>query len=174
MPDLILEIQSAAPRKLAALLELTMTPGGVWRHEELRAILKWHLNDPQALHPGAWSCSNSSLGQDFISAEKENNKTIQELFKASNTPLKVLRQVKEFAKAQVEHPASSWPADISRMIYYVAIAAALARHRARITRMSTRQILQAFQWALTQPWITPWIRELLTESVQILESRRSI
>ena len=173
MPDLTHEIQTAAPRKLAALLELAMTPDGVWQHEELRAIFEWHLNDPQALHPCGGSGSNSSLSQDFTTAKNENNKTIEELFRASNTPLKLLRQVKDFAKAQVEHPASSWPTEVSRMIYYLAIAAALARHRARITRMTNQQILQGFQWALTQPWITPWIRELLNESLQILESRRS-
>lgn len=174
MADLTFEIQTASPQKLAALLELIMTPGGVWRNEELRAILEWHLKNPQALHPRRGLRPNSPHSQDFALAEKKNHKTLQELFDAWNTPLELLRQVKDFSKAQVEHPSSSWPAEISRLVYYVAIAVAIVRHQTRITRMTDQHILRAFQWALAQPWITPWIHELLNNSLRILESRTRI
>lgn len=174
MADLTFEIQTASPQKLAALLELVMMPGGVWRNEELRAILEWYLNDPQALHPRSGFRPNSPISQDFAPGEKDNHKTLQELFDAWNTPLNLLRQVKDFSKAQVEHPSSSWPAEISRLIYYVAIAVAIVRHHTRITRMTNQHIFRAFQWALAQPWITPWIQELLHNSLRILESRPRI
>ena len=163
MPDLTLEIQKAAPQKLAALLELVMAPGGAWQVEELHAILEYQLSNPLQFQAEE-APSTSQPREENGGGDGPRVKTLQELFEHPAAPLELLRQVKDFAKAHMEHPASAWPSEVARLIYYTAIAVAWARHRNRISQMSFQEIERAFQWTLEQSWITPAIRQVVREA----------
>ena len=227
MPDLTLEVRQAAPQKLAALLELVMTPEGAWQQEELRAILQGRLNPSQPPPPeDASSESHPPLEESILAGDLEIQ-TLQELFNPNSKvgadgiaqrldaqgfaptkavsegdtaeeaqspacqsavarppratsefgftgagpSLELLRQVKDFTKAHLEHPGSAWPSEVARMVYYTAIAAALVRHHARITRMAPEEIQRALQWGLAQPWATPSLRDLFQEAIHFLAAR---
>lgn len=171
MPDPTLEVQQAAPHRLAALLELVMTPGGGWQREELHAILQGRLNPSQPPPEEDANSESHPPLEEFILAGDLEIQTLQELFSGADPSLELLRQAKDFAKAHLEHPGSAWPSEVARMIYYAAIAAALVRRHARITRMAPEEIQRALQWGLAQPWATPSLRDLFQEAVHFLAAR---
>ena len=148
-----------------------MTPEGAWQQEELRAILQGRLNPSQPPPPeDASSESHPPLEESILAGDLEIQ-TLQELFRGPDSSLELLRQVKDFAKAHLEHPGSAWPSEVARMVYYTAIAAALVRHHARITRMAPEEIQRALQWGLAQPWATPSLRDLFQEAIHFLAAR---
>jgi hypothetical protein len=79
--------------------------------------------------------------------------TFDELFHHCTPPLEVLRSVKDFAKANRNHPASTLPNEIATLLYFASIVVAQTRCGRRITSLSKKEIRAGVAWALAQDWV---------------------
>jgi hypothetical protein len=159
MSDAKNRVFKAAPRRLAYLLDLTETVTQPWRAQELSAILKHQLSATieSDLAPEA--------ARDKGSAHRVNARTFGDLFHHAAPPIELLRSVKDFAKANRNHPASALPNEIATLLYFASIAVARTRCGRRITRLSEKEIREGIGWALAQDWVDSGTKSLLRESV---------
>jgi hypothetical protein len=148
----------AEPRRLAYLLDLTETVTQPWRVQELSAILKHQLSAP----------IESDLAQqapsDRGSAQRVNARTFGDLFHHPAPPIELLRSVKDFAKANRNHPASTLPNEIATLLYYVSVIVARWRCGEVITTLSDEELGAGIGWAIAQPWVDEKTRSLLCEA----------
>jgi len=83
--------------------------------------------------------------------------------------LALLEMTKEFAKAIRNEPERGLPVEISTLLYYACIAAALVRCRKRITGLDDATLGKGFEWGRGQPWVDEATAGLFTEALQTLE-----
>ena len=91
--------------------------------------------------------------------------TFAQLLTMSDPPLDLLRLTKEFAKNHLADPLSPIPSEIASVLYFGAIAAALAHHAQSITNLDEKGIRDGFDWALNQQWIDVQLHELFTSAI---------
>jgi len=92
-------------------------------------------------------------------------KSFGDLFQHPAPALELLELVKDFAKANLEHPESGLPGEIAATLYYTSIAAALVRLDTRISQLREADLARGWQWTLAQAWLDAPTRELLTQAV---------
>ena len=148
----------AEPRRLACLLDLTETVTQPWRTQELSAILKHQLSAPIG------SDLAHEAASDKGSAHPVNVQTFGDLFHHPAPPIQLLRSVKDFAKANRNHPASALPNEIATLLYFVSIAVARTQCGRRITSLSEKEIRAGIAWALAQDWVDSRTKSLLREA----------
>src|SRR5438045_2904635 len=124
----------AEPRRLAYLLDLTEAMTQPWRAQELSAILEHQLSAPME------SDLSSEAASDKGSAQCVHLGTFGYLFHHPAPPIELLRSVKDFAKANRNHPASALPNEIATLLYFTSIAVARTRCGRRITSLSEKEI----------------------------------
>ena len=73
------------------------------------------------------------------------NMTLGELFQRADPPLGLLIAVKRRARRLMNPGASDMPREVHRMIYFASIAAALVRHRERISNCSREGLRSAWK-----------------------------
>lgn len=91
-----------------------------------------------------------------------------DLFHHPFPPIELLETVKSFAKANAKDPQSPYAKEVSLLLYYESIAAALVKLGKRITRLSREQVLEGFDWVLSQAWIDGRDRELLEQARKVV------
>jgi len=152
-------IFKAKPGRLACLLDLTETATQPWRTQELSAILKHQLSAP----------IESDLAQEAASengsAHRVNMRTFGDLLHHPAPPIELLRSVKDFAKANRNHPGSALPNEIASLLYFTSIAVARERCSRRITSLSEKELQAGIAWALAQDWVDSRTKSLLREVV---------
>jgi hypothetical protein len=116
--------------------------GADWLPEDLGAILRHQL---------ATRIDGSTI-------------TFGELLRNSAPSIALLEQVRTFAKGAMAHADSGLPYEVSGVIYYGAIAAALVRCAARITQLDNVSLRRGIQWALGQPWMGAELRGLFEQA----------
>jgi hypothetical protein len=92
----------------------------------------------------------------------------------SNPLLELLELAKDFAKDHRTDPESPLGREVATVLYYAAIAVALARCGARITRHDDATLQQGFQWGCQQSWVDEVTRELFREGLRCLDSREGL
>ena len=137
---------------LARLLASGAEPAPLWQPGELAAIFRHQLAAPllDDLGPFAGNPPPGPLPRNF-----------GELLQQPTPARELLELVKDFAKANLEHPASGLPGEIAAAIYYSSIAAALVRLNVRISQLSDPDLDRGVQWTLSQSWLDEPTRELL-------------
>jgi hypothetical protein len=93
-------------------------------------------------------------------------RTFEDLFHHPAPPIELLRSVKDFAKANRNHPARALPNEIATLLYFASIAVARTRCGRRITSLGEKEILAGIAWALAQDWVDSRTKSLLREGVQ--------
>lgn len=130
------------------------TPG--WRKEDYAIFWRHFLRSPRAewlknfqgdIHP---PCFWTFLSQSLTSIEH-------------------LRQLKDFAKLNRDHPDSLIPADIGSCLYFLCIAVALIRHQNRISSLSCAELRSGIRWCLQRDWLDGESRELFMNADYLLE-----
>jgi hypothetical protein len=56
------------------------------------------------------------------------------------------------------------PAEVARCLYYVVVAVARLRHRARISSLNDQELLQSLEWLQRQAWIPSDLKKLTAEA----------
>lgn len=166
MSDFSSEAFAAPPQRLARLLASTQANEGEWLAGELGAVLCHQLSVPiqktgSTPASNLDGCAGIEGGIDI--------KTFGELFQHPCPPVALLEQVKEFAKVNREHPDSALPQDISLVLYYASIVAALVRLGKRITSLDDAALRQGIEWILELPWLDASLRVLFGTGLAALE-----
>jgi hypothetical protein len=85
---------------------------------------------------------------------------------AHDTPLKVLRRIKEHGAALSRSALSDIEHETANVIYYGAIASALIFHRKRITQFKRDDLQGAFAALAVLSWLPPSLAEHFRQAVQ--------
>ena len=162
-------ILKTEPKRLAALLEIDSGSGRLWRPDELGAIFKHQLasrvNSDLADGTGGHTSGLPPASPRFG--------TFEELFHDPKPQIECLTAVKEFAKANRDHPASALPKEIATVLYYTSVIVARWRCGAVITALNDEQLRAGIQWAIAERWVDARTRSLLCEASKVLIRSRS-
>ncbi len=141
-----------------------------WPQEELAAIWRHQLAAPvQAEAPGVRIPLDEGLGRRVAGLVRGRCiVTFGDLFQHPHPPMELLQEVKDFAKANRDHPESLLPPEISSLLYYASIAAALLRCGHRISRLDDVALRQGIEWALAQPGLDEKTLTLLKAGLEFL------
>jgi hypothetical protein len=161
------KILESDPKSLACLIGDDDVGEAIWRPDELAAILRHQLTTP--LHVDLAGVSGAA-GELKAAAEARGLvlKSFGDLLQHRQPPVALLKLMKDFAKACRLSPQSTVPREISSVIYFASIIAAMTRCSRRITRLDNLALLQAVLWALEQPWLEDITRGLFLEGQHFL------
>jgi hypothetical protein len=73
--------------------------------------------------------------------------------------------VKDFAKANLDHPDSGLPGEIATALYYTSIAAALVRLDERISQLADADLQRGLRRTLKQTWLDEKTKDLLAQAL---------
>ena len=161
-------IDHTGRRRLAELMRLGEESTRIWHTDELGAILRHQLTVPVEFDLGGMEPGAANKLRTLASSEGLLVKSFADLLHHPNAPLALLQLTKHFAKANGVHPESALPADVAKVLYYAAIAVALARCRRRITELDDEALWRGFTWAVQQDWVDDAMRTLLREGLAVL------
>lgn len=153
-----------------ALAELMSEQGGVaaWGPEDLAAIFRHQMTAPVQFD---LAMLDPCMADRVRLAARAHGLLLQsfgDLFRHAHPPLKLLEMVKDFAKRSATSAAGPLPAELCTLLYFMAIAAALVRHRRRITRLAPLALERGLAWAAGRKWIDEHTRRLLDEALRTL------
>ena len=139
----------------------------IWNPDELAAILRHQMTTSLQVDLAG---VGGAAGR--LKAEAEAGglvlKSFGDLLEHPQPPLGLLKMMKDFAKACRISPASALPREISSIIYFASIMAAMTRRSRRITKLTDSDLRQAVRWALAQPWLDDITRKVFLEGQQFL------
>ena len=150
--------------KLAALLATGEERARLWRADELAAMFRHQLSAPILVDLGSFDPRTASRIKNLSEAQGLLLKSFADLFSHPSPAKELLVLVKEFAKANMDHPESGLPTEITTALYYTSIAAALVHLGERISKLSDTDLQNGFRWAQQQAWLDENTRALLGEA----------
>ena len=162
-----MKILESDPKQLASLIGNDDIGERIWQPDELAAILRHQLTTPLQVDLGSL---HGAAGQLKAAAEARGLvlKSFGDLLQHRQPPVGLLKLMKDFAKACRLGQPSAMPREISSVIYFASIIAAMTRCSRRITRLDNAALRQAVDWALQQPWLDDITRALFLEGQQYL------
>ena len=147
-------------RALSRVWSLPGATGGVtWRAQDLPAILRHQLDAPlEDLEVGNEDAPTAAATPSAAGGAGSEPATFGELLLHPRPPQELLELVKEWAKAAKSPPDGDGrefvvPPEVATVLYFAAIAAALARLGTRITSLDDTAVAKGVKWALDQPWV---------------------
>ncbi len=170
MNDSSEQILGAEGDKLASLME--SGHGGIWRSEELEAVFRHQMTAPVEFDLAGFDPVFARRLRMLAGAQGLLVRNFRDLFQHPCPPAALLEAVKDFAKRAAASREEILPKDIARMLYYLAITAALARAGRRITSLKDVEILRGLRWALKQAWLDDESRALLEEGIKRIQDSR--
>jgi hypothetical protein len=163
------KILESDPKSLACLIGDDDIGERIWRPDELAAILRHQLTTPLHVDMAGLNGAAGPL-KELAGARELVLKSFGDLLQHPKPPVALLKLMKDFAKACRLSPDSTVPREISSVIYFASIIAAMTRCSRRITRLDNTALLKAAHWALKQPWLEEITRGLFQEGQQYLTS----
>ena len=155
------------PKQLASLIGDIEVGGRIWKPGELAEILRHQMTTP--LHIDLARNQDTAGELKRIAGERGLLlKSFGDLLQHKEPPIALLKLMKEFAKACRLSPDSTLPREISSVIYFASIIAAMTRCSRRITTLSNSALRDAVTWALKQPWLDDTLRAVFLEGEQFL------
>jgi len=151
---------------LAALLATGEERARLWRPDELAAIYRHQLAAPLLADLGGLDPRTATRWQLVSDAQELRLNSFSDLLRHPAPPVELLELVKDFAKANLDHPESGLPAEIASTLYYVSIAAALVRRGARISKLPDTSLQRGLAWTREQAWVDETSRELLVLALE--------
>lgn len=154
---------------MANLLQLVSEEPLAWRPDELEAMLKHQFqaelaDDLGVLGPGVATQAR------YLGAEADPPiRTFGELFAARRPPVKLLDLTKRFAKACNRSRVRAVPRELSSAVYYLSIAAALARCQTAISRLEVGEVRKGLHWLADRTWLNAESRKLAREALAAIE-----
>lgn len=149
-------------KALASLLAAGEERTRWWQPDELAAIFRHQISAPLLADLTASTAPSAGSEQLLADAEGLPLNSFSDLLQHAAPPVKLLERVKDFAKANLDHPESGLPPDIASALYYASIAAALVRSNTRITKLLDAGLQRGFTWTREQIWLDAPTRELMT------------
>ncbi len=151
--------------KLATLIATGEERAKLWRPDELAAIFRHQLSAPVMVDLGSFDPRTATRIRTLSEAQCLLLKSFDDLFHHPAPPIELLELVKDFAKANRDHPESGLPGEIAAALYYSSIAAALVRLDARISQLPDADLQRGLHWTLQQAWLDEKTKELLAQAL---------
>jgi hypothetical protein len=152
-------------QKLASLLASGEERAKLWRADELAAIFKHQMAAPILVDLGTFDSRTATRLRTQSEAQGLLLKSFADLFHHPAPPIELLELIKDFAKANLDHPESGLPDEIATTLYYTSIATALVRLDTRITQLPDADLQRGLRWAMEQPWLDAPTKELLAQAL---------
>ena len=153
---------------LAALLASGDVQGPLWRAEELAAMFRHQMSAPVLMDLGSFDPRTAGQLKVLTAAQGLLLSSFADLFNHAQPPVRLLELVKDFAKANIDHPESGLPREIATALYYASIAAALVRLDARISQLPDADLQRGLRWTTGQAWLDEKTRALLEAALKKL------
>jgi hypothetical protein len=150
---------------LAALLAAGEERAKLWRPEDLAAMFRHQMSAPILVDLGSFDVRTAARLTTLSQAQGLLLKSFSDLFQHPAPPVELLELVKNFAKANVDHPESGLPDEIASTLYYLSIASALVRLDARISQLSDADLQRGLRWTAGQAWLDEKTRDLLAQAL---------
>jgi hypothetical protein len=151
-------------KKLATLLATGEERAELWRPDELAAIFRHQMSAPVLVDLGTFDLRSATRLGTISEAQGLLLRSFSDLFQHPAPPVELLELVKDFAKANLDHPESGLPGEIAAALYYTSIAAALVRLDARISQLPDADLQRGLRWTLEQAWLDEKTKELLAQA----------
>jgi hypothetical protein len=151
--------------RVADLMAAGSHPAVAWPDAELGAILRHQLDTPIEAEVGGRS--ETVVGELLAALHSAGGSpTLVDVLAHLDPPLALLEMLKEFAKSLLEHPESALPKEVAGILYWTAIAAAMARKGAKISRLPDVGIRAGLAWSLSRSWLDSRLRPVLEAAVE--------
>jgi hypothetical protein len=142
---------------LSELIAFDAEGRAIWPAKQLEAMLR----EPLEIHGG-------EPLQRLLSQAQPPIRTAQELMEHPNPTLELLAAVKDLSKRHKTDCRSVLPPEMTLLLYYGSIAAALVRCEKRITKLRDDDLRNGFTWIIKQPWASEGVRELFRQALRKL------
>ena len=152
-------------KKLASLLATGEERAKLWRPDELAAIFRHQMSAPMLVDLGTFDSRTAARLRTLSEAQGLLLKSFGDLFHHPAPIIELLELVKDFAKANLDHPDSGLPGEIAAALYYTSIAAALVRLDARISQLGDLDLQRGFRRTMGQAWLDEKTKELLAQAL---------
>lgn len=141
----------------------------LWSTDELQQLLDHQLKQPLiGMLTSVDKDAASKLEEIREGSSGEPLVTLGDLFRHSLPPLYILDTVKRWARRASRDGNVNLPSSISSLLYFAAIAAALLKHRARITKSDDVTLRLGFQQVLAQSPTDGHLTSLIQLAVSVL------
>jgi hypothetical protein len=151
--------------KLAALMATGEERARLWRADELAAIFRHQMSAPVLVDLGTFDPRTATRLRILSEAQGLLLRSFDDLFHHPAPPIELLVLVKDFAKANLDHPESGLPGEIAATLYYTSIAAALVRLDARISHLPDADLQSGLRSTLEQAWLDEKTKGLLANAL---------
>jgi hypothetical protein len=155
-------------RKLAALIHTGDESSPLWGADELAALFRHQMSAPMLMDLGSFDPRTAEQLKTMAAAQGLLLSSFSDLFNHPAPPLPLLQMVKDFAKANMDHPGSGLPREIATVLYYTSIAAALLRLDARISQLPDADLLRGLRKVQEQKWLDAPTKTLLDGALKKL------
>jgi hypothetical protein len=152
-------------KKLASLLATGEERGKLWRADELAAIFRHQMSSPMLVDLGTFDSRTAARLRTLSEAQGLLLKSFGDLFHHPTPIIELLELVKDFAKANLDHPDSGLPGEIAAALYFTSIAAAIVRLNARISQLGDVDLQRGFRRTMAQTWLDDPTKELLAQAL---------
>ncbi|MGB7746423.1 MAG: hypothetical protein WBN75_03970 [Verrucomicrobiia bacterium] len=159
-------------KKLATLMATGEERARLWRPDELAAIFRHQMSAPMLVDLGTFDSRTATRLKTLSEAQGLLLKSFADLFHHPAPPIELLEMVKDFAKANMDHPGSGLPGEIATTLYYTSIAAALVRLNARISQLPDADLQHGLRWTMEQAWLDEKTKELLAKALEKISGGR--
>ena len=157
--------------KLASILASGEEGACLWQPEELAAIFKHQMAAPILVDLGVFDAPTATRLKYLSQAHGLLLKSFADLFQHPAPPVELLSLIKDFAKANLDHPESGLPGEIAATLYYASIAAALVRLDARISQLPDADLQRGLKWTMNQAWLDEETKALLATAAEKLSGK---
>ncbi len=155
-------------KQLAALMASGDERGPLWRADELAAMFRHQMSAPMLMDLGSFDERTASQIKTLSGAQGLLLSSFADLFNHPSPPVQLLQLVKDFAKANMDHPESGLPSEIASTLYYTSIAAALVHLGKRISQLPDVDLKRGLGWTAEQSWLDEKTKALLAGAVKKL------
>ena len=152
-------------KELAALMATGEEGARLWRPDELAAIFKHQISAPIQVDLGSFDPLTASRLKTISEAQGLLLRSFADLLHHSTPPVELLNLVKDFAKANLDHPESGLPSEIASALYYTSIASALVHLDTRISKLPDADLQRGLSWTREQAWLDEKTRALLAQAL---------
>lgn len=157
-------------KELSALMNAGAERASLWRPDELAAVFRHQMSVPMLVDLGTLDLRANAKLRIMSEARGLLLKSFADLFQHPTPPLELLELVKDFAKANLDHPESGLPTEIATVLYYGSISAALVRLDQRISKLPDSELAPGLRWAAQQPWLDDNTKALLSAALAKLST----
>ena len=165
-PDSSAALFKSHAKDLARLMASSDEHGPLWHADELAAMFRHQMSAPVLMDLGSFDARTAGQLKTLTAAQGLLLSSFADLFNHAQPPPQLLELVKDFAKANIDHPESGLPREIATALYYASIAAALVRLGKRISQLPNADLQRGLRWTIEQAWLDDKTKALLAEALK--------